>query len=325
MIKSVILIVGAVLLLVINTIILFLKPEFTYAVNDEDNYCVYYQKWIRVIVFMGTIIIFLFSSYFAVNLHHILSGILLFLECIMVVIYALVKYKGITVSGDSFLVQRLFRKNLDTKFSNVTKVSYLPNARIDVKLKNRDSFDVSFNSENFYRFYKTLIKQKVKFKTGIISNTENHVYLTKYNITIHFPKTMFREFYQNSRYLRNSKYLFSGRSLDNCEHIEGYMKESNKELSEFVELIKNDLQLNEYKYVSSGKQNIDGYDFTVIKALDKTDKEYGRFAYIYQDVDNYLVIYADYRLENEEAFAKKMDNAIKRSVYEDGKSKLVRV
>ena len=43
MIKSVICVVASVLFLVINTVTLFLKPEFDFAINDEENYCVYYH------------------------------------------------------------------------------------------------------------------------------------------------------------------------------------------------------------------------------------------------------------------------------------------
>jgi len=325
MIKSVICIVCAVVFLIINTIILFLKPEFTFAINDKENYVVFYQKWIKVVVYMSTIIMALFCIYFAINLNHTLSYCLLVLECLLVVIYALCKYKGITVNGENIKVERLFRKEVNTTFSNIIKVTYLPNARLSVKLRKNESFDVSFNSENFYKFYCNLLEHDVKFKTGRIPNDENHVYLTKYNITIHFPKTMFREFYQNKAYLRNSKYLFSPRSLENHEYIEGYYKESGKDLSEFVEIIKNDLALNEFKYVSTKKENIDGYDFTIVKSLNKTQNEKGRLAFIYQDRDNYFVIYADYLLENELDFVTKMKKAIKRSVYEDGKARLVRV
>ncbi len=42
MIKSVICITAAVFFIVINTVILFLKPEFTFAINDENDYCLYY-------------------------------------------------------------------------------------------------------------------------------------------------------------------------------------------------------------------------------------------------------------------------------------------
>lgn len=325
MLKSVICIVSAVILIIINTAILFLKPEFNFALNDKDNYVVFYQKWIKTIVYMSTIIMALFCVYFAINLFHVVSFSLLALECLLVVIYSLCKYKGVTVNGEDILVERLFRKPLNTKFGNITKVTYIPNARINVNLKKRQSFDVSFNSENFYKFYNSLIEHDVKFKTGRIPNDENKVYLTKYNITIHFPQTMFREFYQNKAYLRNSKYLFSARSLENHEYIEGYYKESVKELSEFIELIKTDLALNEFKYVSDKKENIDGYDFTIIKSLNKLEKEKGRLAFIYQDRDNYFVIYADYLLANELDFVAKMKNAIKRSVYEDGKSRIVRV
>jgi len=325
MIKSVICVVTAVLFIVINTMILFLKPEFTYARNDSDNYCVYYQKWIRSVVYMSTIIMALFCIYFAINLNHTIGYFLLTLECILVVVYALCKYKCITVNGDDIKVERLFREELNTNFSKIDKVIYTPNARITVKLKRQGSFDVSFNSEKFYKFYNSLMDHQVKFKTGRIPKDENHVYLTKYNITIHFPKTMFREFYQNKAYLRNSKYLFSARSLENNEYIEGYYKESAKDLSEFVELIKNDLSLNKFKYISDEKANIDGYDFVIVKTANKTDKNKGRLAYIHQDRDNYFVIYADYLLDKEEDFMNKMNNAIKRSVYEDGKSRIVRV
>ena len=311
--------------MVINTIILFLKPDFKYAINEQENYVVYYQKWIKSVVYMSTLMIALFSIYFALNLSHVLAFSLLTIECLLVVIYALCKYKGISVNGENIKVQRLFRKDLYTKFSDITKVNYIPNARLSIKVKRKDAFDVSFNSENFYKFYMTLIDEKVKFKTGRIPNDESKVYLTKYNITIHFPKTMFREFYQNKAYLRNSKYLFSARSLENDEYIEGYYKESSKEISEFVELIKNDLDLNKFKFVSQTKENIDGYDFTILKSLSKEEKNKGRLAYIYPDRDNYFVIYADYLLENESEFILKMQKAIKRSVYEDGRSRIARV
>ncbi|MBQ6840703.1 MAG: hypothetical protein IJO63_01120 [Bacilli bacterium] len=325
MIKSVICVTCAVFFIVINTVILFLKPEFTYARNDKENYCVFYQKWIKAVVYMCTIIMALFCIYFAIELNHILAYSLLVLECLLVVIYSLCKYKGITVTGEDIKVERLFRKELKTNFNNISKVTYIPNAKLDVKLKKRDGFDVSFNSENFFKFYNSLIKHDVKFKTGRIPSDQNHVYLTKYNITVHFPKTMFREFYQNKAYLRNSKYLFSARSLEHKEYIEGYYKESTKDLKDFVDLIKNDLALNEFKYVSDKKENIDGYDFTVVKSLNKEEKDKGRYALIYQDRDNYFVIYADYLLDNEDDFYAKLKASIKRSVYEDGKARIVRV
>lgn len=325
MIKSVICIVSAVFFIVINTIILFLKPEFTFARNDNENYCVYYQKWIRTMIYMGTLIMSLFCIYFSINFNHFIGYILLVLECILVVSYSLCKYKGITINGENIKVERLFRKELNTTFAKIDKVYYIPNAKIVVKLKRRESFDVSFNSENFYKFYSALLDRDVKFKTGRIPRDESMVYLTKYNITVHFPKTMFREFYQNKYYLRNSKYLFSARSLENHEYIEGYYKESGKELDEFVELIKNDLSLNEFKFLKEQEENIDGYDFTILKAKNKNEKDKGRLAYIYKDIDNYFVIYADYLLEKEAEFMSKMNAAIKRSVYEDGKSRIVRV
>lgn len=325
MVKSVICITCAVFFIVINTIILFLKPEFTYAHNDKDNYCIFYQKWIKAVVYMGTIIMALFSIYFASEFNHVIAFCLLVLECLLVVIYSLCKYKGITINEENIKVERLFRKELNTTFKQIEKVTYIPNAKLDVKIKKKGSFDVSFNSENFFKFYHSLIEKDIKFKTGRIPKDENHVYLTKYNITIHFPKTMFREFYQNKAYLRNSKYLFSARSLEKKEYIEGYYKESAKDLKDFIELIKNDLALNEFKYLSDNKENIDGYDFVVVKTVNKEEKDKGRFAFVYQDRDNYFVIYADYLLDNESDFYERMKASIKRSVYEDGKQRIVRV
>ncbi len=325
MLKSVFCILGAVVLVVINTLILFLKPEFSYAKNDKNNYCVCYLKWIRVLVFMATIMFALLSINFAIN-HKI--GIAIFLVClefILVIIYALCKYKGIIVNHEEIKVHRLFKKELNTTFEAISKVTFITNARIDVKLKKGDSFDVSFNSENFHKFYMDLIEHNVKFKTGRIPRDENHVYLTKYNITIHFPAKMFREYYECSTYLRNSQYLFSARNLENQEYLEGYIKESNKEVDEFVEVIKNDLNVNGYSDEEVLKENIDGYDFTIVKSINVMDNTKGRLAYFYQDRDNYLVLYADYLVKNEAAFREKMRNAIKRSVYEDGKSRIVRV
>ena len=263
-IKSVICIVCAVLFLVINTIILFLKPEFTFAKNDDDNYNVFYQKWIGTIVFMSTLMVALFCIYFAISLKLILSYSLLTIECLLLVIYALCKYKCVTICGDDIIVERLFRKKLNTKFSKIQLVTYIPNAKLIVKITKNKTFDVSFNSENFHKFFKTLLKNDVKFKTGHIPNDENNVYLTKFNMSIKFPKTMFREYYQSHSYFRNSKYLFSARSLENHEYIEAYYKESNKDITEFTELVKNDLALNEFKVIKDQKEVIDIYNFIVI-------------------------------------------------------------
>jgi len=325
MAKSIICIICAILFIVINISILLLKPEVKFAQNDQDNYCVYFQKWIGTVVFMATIIMAIFCLYFAINMKIAIAYFVLFIECILAVIYALVKYKIIIVSGDEIHVERLFCKDLHIKFSNISLVTYIPNAKIVIKAKRKESFDVSFNSENFYTFYHTLLEKKVKFKTGRIPSSENHVYLSKYNMTIHFPKTMFREFYQSKNYLRNSKYLFSARSLENNEYIEGYYKESSKELSDFIDIIKNDLTLNGFNYVDKEKENIDGFDFTVIKALNDEDKDLARLAYIYQDVDNYFVIYADYLKGNEELFISKMKKAIQRAAYEDSKNSIAKI
>ena len=177
-IKSVICVVCAVFFVIINTIILFLKPEFVFAKNDDNNYNVFYQKWIGTVVFMATITISLFCIYFSISLKLIISYSLLTIECLLLVIYALCKYKCVTVNGDDIKVQRLFRKELNTKFSKISLVTYYPNAKVIVKITKNKVFDVSFNSENFHKFYKSLLKNDIKFKTSYIPNDENNVYLT---------------------------------------------------------------------------------------------------------------------------------------------------
>ncbi len=324
-VKSVICIVCAVFFVIINTIILFLKPEFVFAKNDNENYNVYYQKWIGTIVFMSTLTVALFCIYFAINLNLIISYSLLVIECILLVIYALCKYKCVTVNGDDVKVLRLFRKELNTKISKFQQVMYYPNAKVVVKVGKNKTFDVSFNSENFHKFYKTLLKNDVKFKTSRIPNDENNVYLTKFNISIKFPKTMFREYYQSHSYFRNSVYLFSARSLENKEYIEGYLKESSKSMEEFTDLVKNDLALNGFKVVSDKKEAIDGYDFMVVKSLSTFEEGKGRIAFIYQLKNKYFVLYTDYLLKNELDFYSKIKNSIHKPLYEDGKSRLTRV
>lgn len=324
-VKSVICIVCAVFFVIINTIILFLKPEFVFAKNDNENYNVYYQKWIGTIVFMSTLTVALFCIYFAINLNLIISYSLLVIECILLVIYALCKYKCVTVNGDDVKVLRLFRKELNTKISKFQQVMYYPNAKVVVQVGKNKTFDVSFNSENFHKFYKTLLKNDVKFKTSRIPNDENNVYLTKFNISIKFPKTMFREYYQSHSYFRNSVYLFSARSLENKEYIEGYLKESSKSMEEFTDLVKNDLALNGFKVVSDKKEAIDGYDFMVVKSLSTFEEGKGRIAFIYQLKNKYFVLYTDYLLKNELDFYSKIKNSIHKPLYEDGKSRLTRV
>ena len=282
-IKSVICVVCAVFFVIINTIILFLKPEFVFAKNDDDNYNVFYQKWIGTVVFMATITIALFCIYFSISLKLIISYSLLTIECLLLVIYALCKYKCVTVNGDDIKVQRLFRKELNTKFSKISLVTYYP-------------------------------------------NDENNVYLTKFNMSIKFPEKMFREYYQQHSYFRNSVYLFSARSLENKEYIEGYLKESNKDITEFTELVKNDLALNEYKFVKEQTEVIDGYEFIVLKSISKLNPDEGRIAFIYNDKKGkYFVLYTNYLLKEEMEFYSKMKIAIHRPLYEDGKSRLVRV
>lgn len=325
-IKSVICVVCAVFFVIINTIILFLKPEFVFAKNDDDNYNVFYQKWIGTVVFMATITIALFCIYFSISLKLIISYSLLTIECLLLVIYALCKYKCVTVNSDDIKVQRLFRKELNTKFSKISLVTYYPNAKVMVKITKNKVFDVSFNSENFHKFYKSLLKNDIKFKTSYIPNDENNVYLTKFNMSIKFPEKMFREYYQQHSYFRNSVYLFSARSLENKEYIEGYLKESNKDITEFTELVKNDLALNEYKFVKEQTEVIDGYEFIVLKSISKLNPDEGRIAFIYNDKKGkYFVLYTNYLLKEEMEFYSKMKIAIHRPLYEDGKSRLVRV
>lgn len=324
-VKSVICVVAAVFFVVINTMILFLKPQFSYAKNDNDNYQVFYLKWVGTSIYMITIIISLVCIYFAINTKILISCLLLTIECASVVCYALCRYKCVTINNDNIKVERLFEKDLNTNFNSIARVVYEPNARLAIKLKRKGFFETSFNSENFRKFYLDLIKHDVKFKTGKIPDDSNHIYLTKYNITIDFPKTMFREFYQSDTFLKNSRYLFSARSLENHEYIEGYIKESTLDIKEFVELISKDLNQNGYKYISDCKTSIGGYNFTLISSENKKDSKQMRYAYLYKDTDNYFVLYADFLKDDENAFKAKMENAIRRSVYEDGKNKIARV
>ena len=145
-------------------------------------------------------------------------------------------------------------------------------------------------------------------------------------MSIKFPEKMFREYYQQHSYFRNSVYLFSARSLENKEYIEGYLKESNKDITEFTELVKNDLALNEYKFVKEQSEVIDGYEFIVLKSISKLNPDEGRIAFIYNDKKGkYFVLYTNYLLKDEMEFYSKMKIAIHRPLYEDGKSRLVRV
>lgn len=115
-IKSVICVVCAVFFVIINTIILFLKPEFVFAKNDDDNYNVFYQKWIGTVVFMATITIALFCIYFSISLKLIISYSLLTIECLLLVIYALCKYKCVTVNGVILKFKDYLEKNLIQSF-----------------------------------------------------------------------------------------------------------------------------------------------------------------------------------------------------------------
>ena len=325
MIKGAICVVTAVFSVIINTIILFLRPEFTYAKNDQENFCVYFQKWIGTLLYMGTVIVSLLFIYFSVELNLYLSYSFLVIECLLLIAYALCKYKCVTVTGENIKVERLFKKELNTTFSAIDRVTYIPNAKLVFKLKKKEQFDVSFNSENFRRLYRCLLRHNLKFKTGRIPSDENHVYLTKYNITIDFPKTMFREYYQNDTYLKNSRYLFSARSLEHHEYLEGYSKESPLGTKEFCELIKKDISNDGYKYSKSTESVFDGLEFTILKCIGKNNDNLARLAYIYHISDEYFVMYADIFTKDEESFNKKMSNAIRKALYEDGKSRLARI
>ncbi len=325
MIKGAICVVTAVFFVIINTIILFLKPQFAYAKNDQENFCVYFQKWIGTLLYMGTVIVSLLCIYFSVELNLYLSYSFLVIECLLLIAYALCKYKCVTVTGENIKVERLFKKELNTTFSAIDRVTYIPNAKLVFKLKKKEQFDVSFNSENFRRLYRCLLRHDLKFKTGRIPGDEDHVYLTKYNITIDFPKTMFREYYQNDTYLKNSRYLFSARSLEHHEYLEGYSKESPLNAKEFCELIKKDISNDGYKYSKSMEAVFDGLEFTILKCIGKKDDNLARLAYIYHVSDEYFVMYADILTKDEESFNKKMSNAIRKALYEDGKSRLARI
>lgn len=325
MVKSVICITAAVLFIIINTAILFLKSNFNYAINDEENYYLVFQKWVTTTIFMVTIIIGLLSISFAINLRHFLSYSLLCIECLLVIIYSLSKYKVITINGENIKVERLFRKELNIKFSSINQALYTPNGGINIKLKNKDSFEVSFNSENFHKFCSSLLKYNVKIKTGLIPYQDSHVFISKYMMTIRFPKTMIREYYQCKRFFRNSTFLFSARSYDFNEYIEGYNKESGKDTSEFVDFVKNDLLVNDFTDKKTYKETIDGFDFNIIDAIDNQDKTRGRSAYIYKSTNDYLVLYTDYNIENKEEFKVKMQKAIRKAAYEDGKTKFSRI
>lgn len=323
--KSVLCIVCAVIFIVINTVVLFLKPQVTYAKNDKDNYTVYYQKWINTVVYMATFVMGAFSIYMSLKMNHIVAFILLSLECLLVIMYMLIKYRGIIVNENEISVQRLFAHDFTLTFDEINHVVYTPNSRIDVKPKKKGNFGVTFNYDNFFNFYHSLMKHNVKFKTPKVSSSENKVYISFFNLSVYFPKTMYREFYQNKRFLRNSTYLFSARSVDNHEIIEGYYKEFDRGIKAFIDVIKKDLELNEFRFLSQEEVNYDGFDFTIIKAKDQIKKHTRRNAYIYHEGKNYFILYADFLIDNEIIFSKKMKKALRRSVYEDTKSKLIRI
>lgn len=304
---------------------MLIKPDFSYALNDENNYMVTYQKWLRSLMFVFTIIMGVLSIYFAVNFKVATGYAFLGLQGIIVYCYILIRYKKIVVTDGTINVYRFMRKELHIKFSDISKVNYVPNAKIQVVLKNKLVFDTSFNSDNFNTFYMDLINHNIKFVTGNIPGDQSFVYISRFDITIDFPKTMFREFYQSKTYFRNSHYLFSARSLDNNEYIEGYYKDTDRELSEFIDIIRNDLNVNRYNYVDEVKTKINDLDFTIIKSLSADNEKEGRLVYIYQGYDSYFVIYANYLLKNETTFSNKMNKAIRKAEFIDTRSSISRV
>lgn len=312
-------------LILMDIIVVLIKPDFSYALNDENNYIVTYQKWLRTLMFVFTIIMGVLSIYFAVNYKVATGYAFLGLQGIIVYCYILIRYKKIVVSDGTINVYRFMRKEIHIKFNDISKVNYLPNAKIQVILKNKQVFDASFNSDNFNTFYMDLIKHDVKFITGKIPDDQSYVYISKFDITVDFPKTMFREFYQSKTFFRNSHYLFSARSLTNDEYIEGYYKDTDRELPAFIDIIKNDLNINGYNPIDEDKVVINDLDFTIIKSLKSDSKDEGRLAYIYQGFDTYFVIYADYLLKNEIAFSNKLNKAIRKAEYMDTRSSITRV
>ena len=326
MVRSVIFILASVCLLILDTIMACLKYNQTYAKNDKENYSVYYQKWIKAIMFMSAIVVSLFCLYFAVNIEKsLICGCLLGIQCLLVVIYAICKYKCVTVNGEKIIVERLFQKRLETTYSDISSVVYVPNAKIVIRLKKKRFFEVSFNSENFHRFFISLMQHNVKFKTDRVPKDQNHVFLSKYNMVIDFVKPMFREFYQGKRYFHNSNYLFSARNLEKQEYIEGYYKESNKDVSEFVEIVKADLSINNFKIDKEYKDNYDGFDFMIITCTDNEDSLNKRCVYIYKDVTTYFVLYCDYLGINEEAFINNMKTHLHKARFEDIKTGLAKI
>ena len=302
-----------------------LKSNPVYAKNDKENYSIFYQKWIKTIMFMSAIVVALFSIYFALGFKPVISGALLAIECLLVIIYALCKYKCVTVNGEKITVERLFTKKIETDYDSISQVVYVPNAKIVVKLKKKGSFEVSFNSENFHRFFVSLMLHKVKFKTDRVPNDENHVYISELDMIINFSKSTFREFYQGRRYFHNSTYAFSARNLEKEEYIEGYFKESNKDLEEFLDIVKTDLAINNFKVDKEYKDNFNGFDFMIMTCVDSEDSLYRRCALIYKGDTKYFILYCDYQGVNEEAFISFMKNNIRKPVFDDVKSGLAKI
>lgn len=315
----------SIFLTLMDVIVLLIKPDFSYALNDECNYMVVYQKWLRALLFVFTIIISVLCIYFAVNYKVAIGYGFLALQSIIVYCYILVRYKKIIVSDGTINVYRFMRKEIHVKFNDIAKVNYVPNAKIQIVLKTNQTFDASFNSDNFNTLYMDLLNHDIKFITGNIPTDSSYVYISMFDITIDFPKNMFREFYQGKTFFRNSHYLFSARNLETLEYIEGYYKNTDRELPEFIDIVKNDLNINGFKPIDNDKEVYDGLDFTIIKAIKEDGSDNARLAYIYHGYDSYFVIYADYLLKNETTFANKMKKAIRKSIYEDTRSSITRV
>lgn len=317
MINNYVCVILSMFLILMEVLVYYIKPDFSYAINDEHNYVVSYQRWIRVVLFSFSIGIAVLVIYFAVNQMVNIAYAFLGLQAIIDYCYILTRYKKVVVTDENIYVYRFMRYYIECKFNDISKVNYIPNSRIQILLNNKLKFDVSFNSNNFNTLYMDLINHNVKFKTGNIPGDQTYVYIEKFDITIDFPKSMFREYYQSKTYFRNSHYIFSARSLENHEYIEGYYKDTDRELNEFIEYVKNDLSVNGYKCKKEIQEVINELNFTIIKSVNNDNPEEGRYAYIYHGYDSYFVIYATYLMGDEVFLANKLKKAIRKSIYED--------
>lgn len=315
----------SVFLILIEVVVYYIKPDFSYAINDEENYVVRYQKWLRAVFFVFSAVMAVLCIYFAVNYQVKTGYAVVGLQTIITYCYILIRYKRIVVSDGRIHVYRFMRENLDIKFSDISKVNYVPNAKIQVVLKDKTVFDASFNSDNYNTFYNDLIKHGVKFKTGNIPYDQSYVYISKYNLTMFFPKNTFREYYQSKTYFRNSRYLFSARNLESKFYIEGFTRDTSHELDEFIGVVKNDLVVNGYSPKTVKDENFNDLMFTSIKAVNKEDAAEERAAFIYHGFDSYFVLYVTYLAESRDAVLKSIKAGTKKAIYEDTRSITTRV